>query len=394
MDLAQAKQALGVLRAAEPSFEPPDEARAKTLLDQPDAVNQGYYGTCGLTAIVRSYLQHDRARFVELLRAVYSGTPFNGIATGRDVLLGRRTVQRDNKAAQVSQTTPVPYVPLFDLDFVLARSLGKLLKIRSPEMYEAQALVSEEIARLFNAKEAFLDVFTLDAEHVAALDAAAVDPGLSFDLNLKGWRLAQVAGFTVDPGSLRIHPQTPGRHWVLVFQAGGRERVLRILRAATGVLRVAVDVRNSESAFRDQGDLALDSDGLRTVLQNVAGASRVTVTRIRPDSPQSAVDAVNAELAGGKPYVYGFVRSFDDWASAQRDAHQRTFGKAATPPAPIWGRGEPEGEHIIALNGPIRREGGSFVVPVWTWGAAFEIRVAEAHLAGYLPVVVHGRISA
>jgi hypothetical protein len=389
METAEAKQAVADLRAAQPAFAGPDAARANTLIDRPDALNQGYYGTCGMAAIVRSFLQHDRARFVELLRAVYRGADFNGITTGAGVLLQDALRQRDAKAAQLPG-----YIPLFDLDFVLARSLGKLLKTRSPHMYEAQELFSEEIARLFNATVPLLDAFTLDPEHIAALDAQTVDAELAFDLRIKGWRLAQVAGFTVDLPTTRIETRTRGSHWTLTFDAGGRQRVLQVRRTAAGRLQAAVDVLGSESAFRDQGDLGLDSDGLTALLLRVAGAPTAGITRVDSASPQAALDTVNGELAGSaKPYAYAFIRSFEDWAQANRDAAKRTFAKPPTPPAPIWGRTEPEGEHIIAMNGPVRKEAGSYVLPVWTWANTFEVRIPEAHLAGYVPVFVHGRIS-
>ncbi|MFD9204862.1 hypothetical protein ACFVZM_01100 [Streptomyces sioyaensis] len=389
MEIAEAKQAVSDLRTAQPSFTGPDVARANTLIDNPDQLNQYFYGTCGMAAVVRSLLQHDRARFVQLLRAVYEGTDFNGITTGPGVLLKGRLKQRDAKATQPME---VPYGPLFDLDFVLTRSLGKLLKIRSPRMYEAQTLFSEEIVRLFNVTEPFLDAFTLDPEHIATLNAGKVDDDLAFDLRIKGWRLGQVAGFTVDPHTTSIETRTPGDHWVLRFDTGGRERVLRILRTAAGPLQVAVDVRGSESAFRDQGDLGLDSDGLKTLMLNVAGAPTATITRIAPSAPQTAVDVVNAQLAGVKPYVYALIRSFDDWTRANFDASARTFPASPTPPAPIWGRTEPEGEHIVAINGPIRKEADFYAVPVWTWKNAFEVRVPAAQLAGYVPILVHGRI--
>lgn len=391
METAEAKQAVSDLRTAQPSsFTEADAERARTLIDNPDAFNQYFYGTCGMAAVVRSFLQHDRARFVQLLRAIYEGTDFNGIATGPGVLLKGRLKQRDAKA---QQPMGEPYGHDYDLDFVLARSLGKLLKIHSPKMYEAQTLFSEEIVRLFNAKEPFLDAFTLGRGHIATLNAGRVDDDLGFDLRLRNSRLGEVAGFTVDLTSTSIETVTPGDHWVLRFAAGGRERVLRILRTAAGPLQAAVDVRGSESAFRDQGDLGLDSDGLRWLMTHVAGAPTATVTRVAPAAPQAAVDLVNAQLAGAKPYVYALILSFDDWARADRSASARTFPNPATPPAPIWGRVEPEGEHIVAVNGTIRKEGDIYVVPVWTWKNAFEVRIAAAHLAGYLPVLVHGRIA-
>ncbi|HEY3483343.1 MAG TPA: hypothetical protein VGL02_31090 [Streptomyces sp.] len=391
MEIAEAKQAVSDLRTAQPLFTGPDAARANRLVDHPDELNQYFWGTCGMAAAVRSFLQYDRARFVELLRAVYAGTGFNGIATGPGTLLGGRLNQRDAKSAQ---PMGAPYEADFDLDFVLTRSLGKLLKIRAPRMYEAQTLFSEQIARLFNVKEPFLDAFTLDPEHIATLDAGKIDTELAFDLRIKGWRLGQVAGFTVDQSTTTIETKTPGDHWVLRFTAGGRERVLRVLRTAAGPLQVAVDVRGSESAFRDQGDLGLDADGLRYLMLNVAGAPTATITRIAPSSPQTAVDLVNAQLSGAKPYVYALIRSFDDWTGANFDPGSRTFAHPPTAPAPIWGREEPEGEHILAINGAIRKEGGDYVVPVWTWKNAFEVRIPAAHLAGYVPILVHGRIAA
>ncbi|GAB3954242.1 hypothetical protein [Streptomyces sparsus] len=389
MERAEAKQAVTDLAAAQPSFTAADVARAHTLIDDPDSLNQYFFGTCGMAAIVRSFLQHDRARFVQLLRAVHGGADFNGITTGPGVLLGGRLKQRDAKSVQPMGEL---YEATFDLDFVLSRSLGKLLKIRSPHMYAAQVLFSEEIARLFNAKEPFLDAFTLGPEHIPALDAGRLDDDLRFELGIKDWRLGQVAGFTVDLPTTSIKTLTAGDHWVLSFVAGGRERALRVLRTAAGPLQVAVDVRGSESAFRDQGDLGLDSDGTRTLMLHVAGAPTCTVTRVDASSPQTAVDAVNAQLAGTKPYVYAFIRSFDDWTRANDDPSKRTFSDPPTPPAAIWGRSEPEGEHILAVNGTIRREADFYVLPVWTWKNTFEVRVPVAHLAGYVPILVHGRI--
>ncbi|MBC3839471.1 hypothetical protein GXW82_02355 [Streptacidiphilus sp. 4-A2] len=389
MDVAQAKQAVSDLKAAQPSFAGPDVARANTLIDQPDAMNQGFYGTCGMAAVVRSFLQYDRARFVELLRAVYAGTDFNGIATGPGVLLDGRLKQRDAKAVQFDTA----YVPLFDLDFVLTRSLGKLLKIRSPEMLRRAGAVLGGDRPAVQREGALPGRVHARPEHIATLDAARLDAELSGDLKLKGWRLGEVAGFTVDLSTVNIEAKVPGDQWQLRFSAGGRDRVLRILRTAAGPLQVAVDVRASESAFRDQGDLGLDADGLRALLLDVAGAPTATITHLTPATPQAAVDTVNAQLAGPNPYVYAFIRSFDDWTAANVSAAARTFPNPPTPPAPIWGRVEPEGEHIIAVNGPIRKEATAYVLPVWTWRNAFEVRIEATHLAGYVPVLVHGSIS-
>lgn len=389
MDEAQAKRAVADLAAAQPSFTS-FVNRANTLIDNPDAVNQGSYGTCGMAAVLRSFLQHDRARFVQLARAVFEDTDFNGIATGPDGLLPGLLKKRAAKEAQMQQAG-AQYKRKYDLDFILARSLGKLLKIRSPHMYEAQKHFSEKIVKLFNEKQPFLDVFTLDPQHIAALNAGTLDDDLKFELGIKDWMLGYVAGFEIHLPSTKIATQTPNNQWVLTFDSGGRTRTLRILATTAGPLQVALDVRGSEESFRNQGDLGLDSDGLQTLVSDVAGAPTATITKIDPTTPQTAVDAVNAQLAGNQPYAYALIRSFDDWGAASRHA-STTFQKPPTPPTPVLGRSEPEGDHIVAINGTIRKQVNSYVVPVWTWRTAFEVQIPAAHLAGYLPIVVHGRI--
>lgn len=242
-----------------------------------------------MAAVVRSFLQQDRSRFVDLLRAVYADEPFTGIPTGPGVLLGARLDQRAKKEAHYAGE----YLTTWDLDFVLSRSPGTLLKLRSPDMYEA---------------------------------------------------------------------------------------------------RMDVHVADSESALRDEGDLALDADGLAYVARKVAGAPTATITRVRPGRVPAAVAAVNAQLAGGTPYVYAFIQSYSAWLTASEDPRARTFTGPPVPPEPIWGRTAPEGEHIIAINGPIRAEGAEYAVPVWTWATAFEVRIPADRMAGYLPIYVHGSL--
>jgi hypothetical protein len=388
MDAAQAKQAVSDLRASQPSFEPPDAACANTLLDRSDAVNQGYYGTCGMAAIVRSYLQHDRARFVELLRAVYAGTPFNGIATGQGVLLDQRLIQRDNKAAQNPG-----YVPLFNLDFVLARSLRKLLKIRSPKMYEAQTLFSEEISRLFNAKAALPRRVHARrrARHHAGRGDARRRPqfrparqGLAAGT---GRGLHRRPPHHADPpadAGQPLGPDVPGRR-PRARPAGpenghepaaGRGRrpqqrvgVPRPGRPRPGLRRAedAPAERRRRAQRDNHAGQAHRPAGCRRCGEQRAGGPEVVRLRAHPQLRR---------LGGREP--------------RPGEAYLR---EPPTPPTPIWGRAEPEGEHIIALNGPIGREAGAFVLPVWTWGNAFEVRIPEAHLAGYLPTFVHGQIS-
>jgi hypothetical protein len=395
MNKAQAKAAVAALAAAPSPLLPSDVSRANTLIDTPNAVNQYYFGTCGMAAVLRSYLQYDLDRFVQLMQAVFAGADFNGIKTGGPgVLLNKLVKKRDAKLDQVALDAPSElYDPVYDLDFLLARSLGKLLKIRSPYMYQAQKLFSEEIAKLFNVKDSYLDLFTIDPKHVTTLQAGRIDTDLRFELSIKDWMLKNVAGFGIDLDHAAVTVVAPGSEWVLSFDYAERRRVLRILRQPTGELLVVLDVRMSESAFRDQGDLGLDSDGLKTLMLQVAGAPTATITKLPAGNPQPAVDAINAQLTGEKPFAYGLIRSYGDWHRASKQASS-VFTNPPTAPAPIWGRPSPEGEHIVAVNGVIRQEGGSYVVPVWSWQASFEVKIPAARLAGYLPTVVHGRIAA
>jgi len=102
---------------------------------------------------------------------------------------------------------------------------------------------------------------------------------------------------------------------------------------------------------------------------------------------------MNQQLTVANPYVYAFILSARDWMRADQYVTARTFANPPTPPEPVWGRVPPEGQHIVALNGPIRSEGSSYVLPVWTWQRSFEVRIPAGYLAGYVPIFVHGQVA-
>ncbi|MFF6828755.1 hypothetical protein [Streptomyces longwoodensis] len=149
MDKTQAKDAAGGLARTSTTFAP-HLARTQAIIDNPDSLNQGAYGVCAMTAAVRTLLQHDRARFVELLRAVFDpGNPgFRGLRVDSTALLDHRLAQADAKQ-QRYLTTGRTYMELYNLDFILSRALGKLIKVADSTVYRNQCAFSERITKMF-----------------------------------------------------------------------------------------------------------------------------------------------------------------------------------------------------------------------------------------------------
>jgi hypothetical protein len=49
-----------------------------------------------------------------------------------------------------------------------------------------------------------------------------------------------------------------------------------------------------------------------------------------------------------------------------------------------------EAEHIVVITGPIRADGGDYVVPIWTWAVNFEVRVVKHLFQSFFPMFVFG----
>src|SRR4051812_12907401 len=123
-------------------------ARAHRLIDNPDLVNQGYYGTCGPSAAVRALLLYDRGKFVDLVTAVFDPArpTFNGIMAAPDTLYQARLDEIARKRALYpAPPDPSAYQDVQDFDFILASSLYTFLKASDDAVFLRQRQYSESI---------------------------------------------------------------------------------------------------------------------------------------------------------------------------------------------------------------------------------------------------------
>ncbi|MGW5772130.1 hypothetical protein ACWEVY_23650 [Streptomyces longwoodensis] len=399
MDKTQAKDAAGDLARTSATFAP-HLARTESIIDNPDSLNQGAYGVCAMTAAVRTLLQHDRARFVELLRAVFDpGNPgFRGLGADSATLLDRRLAQADAKQ-QRYLTTGRTYTELYNLDFILSRALGKLIKVADPVVYRNQCAFSERITKMFNVKDEWIDLFRLPGTHSATLDAGVIDDALRRDLAFKSVPMLVACGFELDLPASVVTTVTAGGEWRIGHPLpDGKHRTVTVVRdGSTRGEELLVRYR-TDGPLRAEGDLGLDRDGLEFLMRQVIRASAVS-SSIR-ESSVAVTEANTAFGAGAGSFVYAMIngsRRFMEAAGAARRKKPATdpafdFTTPAPPGPDVWGRARPTCAHVVDVTGPIRTEGNMYVLPVWTWATRFEARIPHKLMGEYVYGYVYGRI--
>jgi len=143
--------------------------RAKKLIEDPSLVNQDEFGICGMAASTHILLAYDPLRFVELLRAVFNNEEFEGIAVADSSkkagdLLEHRLEQYWRKAYRLPRDQALTTGQVLDLekryqeakgidraedrklDFLVCRSLGKLLKKTNVPLYTGTKDFSKKFA--------------------------------------------------------------------------------------------------------------------------------------------------------------------------------------------------------------------------------------------------------
>lgn len=123
-------------------------ARAKELITNPALLNQDQFGICGMAASTYILLVYDPLRFVDLLCSIFNNEEFEGIPVGiKDPvtqtgdLLEHRIEQYQRKLAQKPDLDPKS-----KLDFLVCRSLGKLLKKTDKQTYTETKDFSKKFA--------------------------------------------------------------------------------------------------------------------------------------------------------------------------------------------------------------------------------------------------------
>lgn len=392
MDKAEAKAFVHDLATKAANFTQ-FEGRTVTLIDRPDELYQGSFGICGMSSMVRTLLrQRDLGRFAELLDAIFRDQSFNGIAVGPGELLDGRLKQwQEKEDHRTAKGGNVPQAQ-HKIDFVLARSLGKLLKLKAPKIYEVQLMASEEMVRLYRTRpdSSELTVFTLDAELADDFDKADSDPLALEVLRYAEWRVLSLCGFGLPKGGTTIEQDKPGSSWWVVVQDGASTRRIKVTRDG-GQLVGTFDAYAATGAYQKQGDLGLDDVGIETLMRRVLGAASCSFTEAERD-PLAAISTVNAEFRGSTPFVYAFVNGTPGWSFAKNVDPVAAFVKAADPAVKYFGKPKPIGRHLVVIDGEIQDAGSDVLVPTWTWGKSFTARIPKANLAGYLAGYSHGQL--
>jgi hypothetical protein len=365
------------------------EARAITLINNPAQLKQGRFGICGMTNMVRSLLMlDDLTRFAALLDAIFRDQPFNGIKAPDGKLLEGRLRQWDQKVDHRTVVKP-DAVPdkQFQLDFILARSLGKLLKVRSPLIYQNQLSISTWIDANFRTKPDSDEIHLLDLDgaHAATLDNCVVSEKLAYDLRMNDWRAWLVCGFHIQPEHATITRVQAGHKWNLTLAATSipdrRQRVLHVEVTGSGSLEVSYDSYGEFGAYQKDGDLGLDPVGMLFLMTDVLGARTCSfwpVTIFVDDT----VNRINTELANPGAFVYGFIDSTKNWTSAAANAH--AFQTPPTRREAYHGMPPTIGTHIVMITGQLTVVGDDVLIPVWTWGNSYTARIPKQYLSGYL----------
>jgi len=371
--------------------------RAIELIDDPDKVNQGYYGTCGPTAALRALLLHDRAKFVNLTTAVFDPAHpvFNGITASSQTLLDARLAEIARKRALYEPAPhPEAYKDDFDLDFILASSLYTFLQKANDRVYADQRYYSESIVRLVSVDADQIVVTTLSGDHSAALNAGnKKDPDLIAALDTHSDHIASRLGYRLDGLRIKDIGVLAGLGWTVTFQTDRGDRQFFIEPTPSGfrlVARVAVEAGGIGFAT---GDLALDQDGIKALMHDVVGVRSVTLAK---RSAPNVDDSVRRVLQQTGPndhfYVFGLVKAYDEWNAAAESVNARTFNRPAKPPAKIERRPAPEIEHHLVILG-ITKSGDYNDVEVWSWAKRFTVRIRADFMSSYIYGYLHGQVT-
>lgn len=143
--------------------------RARKLIEDPALVDQDKFGICGMAASTHILLAYDPVRFVDLLRSIFANEEFQGINVGIKAsstgdLLEHRLEQYArntlglpaagklntdyllNLEEEYSKTSKTQRMNDTKLDFIVCRSIGKLLKKTDRPLYDGAKGFSKKFA--------------------------------------------------------------------------------------------------------------------------------------------------------------------------------------------------------------------------------------------------------
>ncbi|MEZ4659518.1 MAG: hypothetical protein R2911_18315 [Caldilineaceae bacterium] len=397
-----AKLKLNTIRS--PLFTPLYKTRAQTIIDNPHSLDQGPWGVCGMATAVYFLLQYDLDKYIDLVKSIFDGDSFSGIPVGMKerpnelysvLLYGRERKQIEN----VKNRPEKPRGADKDFDFIVSRSLGKLLKIVNPIAYQIQVDFSKQFDPLFSYKETSSEIklFTIDFENTRSfadviqnLNNRVATTQLAREINAGNLDVLIKTGFGIDLTKYSISVDIPNKQWELQYKYNRDDKVLYI-KSDGSKLDVVINLNSQFHPLKSDGDLALDLYGQRTLMKQVIGARTVdfTFTSFGDESIKTINSLFDRE---SKPFVLATINGYVEWCGARGDNTKRTFDVPPAAETPVWGYAPLRFVHIIGVTGKIRDAGAYYEVPVWTWAAEFTVKIKKELFSAYLYSFVYGSL--
>ncbi|HEY9601490.1 MAG TPA: hypothetical protein V6C85_07770 [Allocoleopsis sp.] len=404
------------------------KVRAEALINDPAQLNQGSYGICGMAAIVYFLLHYDLDKFITLLKSIFDGEDFNSIKVGMKqidgkdsdysvLLYGREQKQIERKKKAEGKF----YNPQLDFDFIISRSLGKLLKINNKPLYEQQKRFAEDFDLLFNIKVTDNKIQLFDIEYDNQSEFLSVVNMLN---NKNGKKLSEKianpqeeiirdnfwksiyekqmeiiwnAGFGyLENGEITVINDFTD--WKLKYpneQTTDRyiysEKIITITdtsdsQSSKSKLTVLIDLNKPNNyLLRSDGDLPLNLDAILALMKDVVKVKNV--------SQSKEIDSVNLIFQEQKPFVIAAVNGAVEWLKAKDYSSKRKFDNPPWEPKPSLIRPKPPlFVHYIAVTGKIEEVQGYYKVPVWTWANEFTVFIKKEHISKYIYGYIYGEL--
>jgi hypothetical protein len=353
--------------------------RAKELIDEPHELSQGGFGVCGMAAVLHTMLVHDLQAFTDLVDTIMYGKAFKGIQPA-EALLPDLVAHHDLKKT---------YSPLewdHKADFLFARSLGKLLELANPGVYQQMINVSQSLMPYYGYTGkrpiVLLQLGSLDLSDAKESELRAA---LTAALNVT----PLPAEFAQDAATAMMIKDEKG--WALRSKYDGASCFLYFGKDTGYQTVLTFDPGQLSGIFLNEGDLAFNYVGIEALMTSVLRKNAAASVRC-----DAGVDAAIGQINSAfdtlpKPYVIGFVNGSDAWGKAQR-GFDKAFIKPGVPPHQYHGQPIPEAAHIVGITGKItsHKFRDEYLVPTWTWGSSFTAAIPKANFASYLRGFTYG----
>ncbi|WP_438024299.1 hypothetical protein [Sorangium sp. So ce233] len=308
---------------------PPIVARLSALLQNPASLSQSAFANCALHSVLYTTLKNDLATAAHLVVALFTGTRLGHLAGAPGA--GAFGGQQGSGEVALSE----------DLDLVRRLLTGEIPRALGPA--PTRPLVNG--LRTAGAKR----------DSLKGQDAARKE----LDVHLLD------------------HLLTRGLVELLGEDAVARHEKQTDDAAQPGVVAA-------------QGDLLLSARSAATLMNAALGADARIMTSTSPGGYDIA--RVNEVLR--QTGQAGFALATVMNGKALRDAAEKHKASPSTPhdPGTIARLGEIDASsaHMVAIDGEITAHGGSFIVPIHSWGQTFPVRVDKADMPKIFAAFAYG----